>query len=319
MTTFILLLALIAPIPEPQIQNLIHGLDHDAFNIREESQKELIKIGLPALPFLIEEAKSDRIESSYRSFNIIIQMDSPEALQKLIDAGYRSEYAIKLLNSIAIRKFSKDKEITIFCNEALCLMSIFKHNNNYNHFDERICLNHSKSINIFDAHKKTLKYISYINNIEEIAIARINHENLKYLHNVVGVKEIVFYGRNRNALDFNRRMFKKAVNLLQYKLPNVNIMYYQNGMLGVATGSYFDKYVVIKEIKSGSAADRIGIKVGDRVISVNGKILDSRVSFIDEIMTRAGGESITINLRRNGIPIIKYVILDHSVNGTRFY
>jgi regulator of sigma E protease len=74
---------------------------------------------------------------------------------------------------------------------------------------------------------------------------------------------------------------------------------------------------VASMVESGSPADKAGIKVGDRILSVNGQPVDSFQELATEVSVYAN-EPVDIRINQNGVVIEKRVVLAELVEKDRF-
>lgn len=74
---------------------------------------------------------------------------------------------------------------------------------------------------------------------------------------------------------------------------------------------------VASTVEKNSAADKAGIKVGDRILSVNGQSVESFQQLATEVSVYAN-ETVTLRLTQNGREIEKQVKLDELVEKDRF-
>lgn len=120
------LLTLTVPDPQPRIRTLIEQMNDDAFRVRRDAELELLRIGQPALPALVDAAKSSSANLAMRSRKLIeaIKANFPtppvermralrgvEILERLGTADARAT-----LRELAIH--AKDSEIRRDANEA---------------------------------------------------------------------------------------------------------------------------------------------------------------------------------------------------------
>uniref|UniRef100_A0A7C4U725 PDZ domain-containing protein n=1 Tax=candidate division WOR-3 bacterium TaxID=2052148 RepID=A0A7C4U725_UNCW3 len=71
----------------------------------------------------------------------------------------------------------------------------------------------------------------------------------------------------------------------------------KRGYLGISV-DYIDKNVVIKEVAKNSPAENFGLKVGDKIISINGRKVTSLDFLIDEISTMESGTIVKLSIIR---------------------
>lgn len=85
------------------------------------------------------------------------------------------------------------------------------------------------------------------------------------------------------------------------------------GWLGIASsvnnGSHDGEGIVIKQVFNGSPADKIGLKVNDRIVEFNGKPITSPVHLIEEISSTSAGEKVSVKFNRAGKILSESVIL----------
>ena len=67
--------------------------------------------------------------------------------------------------------------------------------------------------------------------------------------------------------------------------------------------------IYLTEIALGGPAELGGLQMGDILIAINGKFIDSDNPFINQLFTYAPGEQVTFTLVRNGDEIRKEVEL----------
>ena len=70
--------------------------------------------------------------------------------------------------------------------------------------------------------------------------------------------------------------------------------------LGVQVKDGTNGGAVLETVTPGGAADKAGLKAGDVVTAVNGKVVDSADSLVADIRSSAPGATVTITYTRNG-------------------
>jgi hypothetical protein len=80
----------------------------------------------------------------------------------------------------------------------------------------------------------------------------------------------------------------------------------------VRFGAQADKEWKVQYIYRNTTADRLGLKIGDKVLAVNGRFLAADIYAIDqEVLVKRPGESITVEyLTNDGMKITKDIILE---------
>jgi len=88
--------------------------------------------------------------------------------------------------------------------------------------------------------------------------------------------------------------------------------------LAKAFGITRNKGVVIARVENDSPADKAGMKVGDVIIEVNGREVQSSAQVRNEIGLLRIGESVKINILRNGKPrTLNATVEDHVVKSVK--
>jgi len=80
----------------------------------------------------------------------------------------------------------------------------------------------------------------------------------------------------------------------------------------VRFGAHADKEWKVENIYRNTTADRLGIKIGDQVLAVNGRLLAGDMYAIDqEVLLKQPGESITVDyLTQDGTKFTKDIVLE---------
>jgi putative serine protease PepD len=74
----------------------------------------------------------------------------------------------------------------------------------------------------------------------------------------------------------------------------------RHAYLGVVLGDETDSGVVLTEVAAGGPADEAGLEAGDVVVSVGGREVDTADEVRDAVSARDPGDSLQIEVRRNG-------------------
>jgi regulator of sigma E protease len=72
---------------------------------------------------------------------------------------------------------------------------------------------------------------------------------------------------------------------------------------------------VVQEVSAGMPAEAAGLKVGDRIVSINGKEMNSYDQIRAEIIPKPG-ETITMVVDRNGTPVTLSITVQPQTDGT---
>lgn len=87
---------------------------------------------------------------------------------------------------------------------------------------------------------------------------------------------------------------------------------YQTGTLGLS-GSQLNKGVYIRQVASGSPADKAGLKENDVIVSFNGKETDTGSALRNLLYNDAKiGDTVKVTLIRNGKTMTKQITLDQK-------
>ncbi len=84
----------------------------------------------------------------------------------------------------------------------------------------------------------------------------------------------------------------------------------ERARLGVTMRSGVTGQAVIDQVHAGGAAERVGLKPGDVVLSINGTALQNGDQLIQQIAKLTAGDSAQIEIRRNSTVLKLVVILD---------
>lgn len=98
---------------------------------------------------------------------------------------------------------------------------------------------------------------------------------------------------------------------MRFAVPDFDFDFGSGGFLGVSTtplspelrahfGAPEDAGVMISQIVEDSAAFRAGLLVGDIITAVDGESIDSSMALLHSIRAREEGESVTVDLLRDG-------------------
>jgi serine protease Do len=72
--------------------------------------------------------------------------------------------------------------------------------------------------------------------------------------------------------------------------------------------------VYITEVRNGSDAENAGLKVGDRIISVDGQEIESATEISPIVQSHVPGDQMTVVISRNGEEITVEVTLTEQGN-----
>ncbi|MCY8243967.1 S1C family serine protease, partial [Bacillus haynesii] len=87
---------------------------------------------------------------------------------------------------------------------------------------------------------------------------------------------------------------------------------YQTGTLGLS-GSQLNKGVYIRQVASGSPAEKAGLKENDVIVSFNGKETDTGSALRNLLYNDAKiGDTVKVTLIRNGKTMTKQITLDQK-------
>ncbi|MCY8556533.1 S1C family serine protease, partial [Bacillus haynesii] len=87
---------------------------------------------------------------------------------------------------------------------------------------------------------------------------------------------------------------------------------YQTGTLGLS-GSQLNKGVYIRQVASGSPAEKAGLKENDVIVSFNGKETDTGSALRNLLYNDAKvGDTVKVTLIRNGKTTTKQITLDQK-------
>jgi len=70
-----------------------------------------------------------------------------------------------------------------------------------------------------------------------------------------------------------------------------------------------DNGIYIKDVLADLPARQAGLKVGDVVLSINGKMINNQLPFLYQLYTYIPGDTISLDILRNGKQLTLNVVL----------
>lgn len=268
-----------------QIEQWAAQLDDDRFDIRQRAQQQLEQAGEPALTAVAEVAKSGSLESSTRAINILLQwteakahglrLASLEKLSILTNRPRESSMAKRLLAEVRAQA-ALDALI------ALGAKGITHSVNNV-----QVILGPQ-----WKGGYEGLKHLADIPHASWISLhdAPLSDPVLAHIAALPGVQRVEIYGTEISPAAIEK--FKKQA-------PSVVVDVRVGAYLGVGSRNVQGS---ITEVKPNSAAEKAGIKLGDRITEFDGeKVVDFK-ELTDKIRKHKPGDTVTLTLLRNNQP-----------------
>lgn len=107
-----------------------------------------------------------------------------------------------------------------------------------------------------------------------------------------------------------RQHLRREIRLPRIRIPDINIEVFSRPRLGISAdgltpqlAEYFGvkqgKGVLVREVTSGSAAEKAGLKAGDVIVRVDNEAVEDVATLRRALGKKKGGESVTLSIVRN--------------------
>jgi 2-alkenal reductase len=144
--------------------------------------------------------------------------------------------------------------------------------------------------------------------------AAINHGNsggplINLVGEVIGINTMVVRGGMSEAegLGFAipsnvaRNVVRNLIETGEAKYPFVGIQFQPlNPQLATEANLSVTEGAILEEVIKGTPADRAGLQVSDVILAINGEPVDDRQSLISLLLEHVAGETITLEILRDG-------------------
>ncbi len=281
------------PSPE-QIASWIADLDDNRYLVREAATRHLLEAGTASLDNLLSTANGDRPEPADRATWILRRFGSGkeqalrrQALERLVLLKNRPQVAAAALEALAEIRHTEAVE-------ALQALG-----------GRYITSEYGMSIGFY-----------YTPRLELDQQWRGTDADLMHVRNLVGVRQIIIFGteisidglahlQQANMLQdlmlYGTTLEAEDVPKVQKLLPQVAIDFRRGGLLGV--GSNMPEGMgsaVVGIVKKGSAAESVGIRVGDTIQKFEKQTVPNFKALTLMIGKHRAGDEVTLEVLRNG-------------------
>ena len=147
-----------------------------------------------------------------------------------------------------------------------------------------------------------LKLVSRLPQVLQLSIhgVRLDDQSVKQLSRLRRVDQLAL---------FNTDLSREAATRLAAALPDTKVDVRRGGKLGVG-GQPLMVPCVITQVQPGSAADQVGIQVGDVIRSFDGQQVETFEDLTNKIGSRGPGEKVVVGVERGGNLFEKTLALD---------
>jgi hypothetical protein len=269
----------------------LKSLDID---VREKATEELIKAGVAAVPGLLELAQTARLEPAIRSVRI---------LRKLYEAGTVEDFeaAADALEELALGQSGIAQRAEL----ALSSRAIERQQRVISRIEElggevRLSTRQPSAIMI----NGTILQDN-IPQVENLLLGedwKGGDDGLKLLRRLQPTVRITVYvtpgcGVSQDALD-----------TLMADRPDIEVQHRGSAMLGISCETV-DGQLLVAKVQEGSGAQAAGIEVNDIIVKFEGKEITDFQVIIEAIRHRKVGDTLTLDVFREGMTTSKAVTL----------
>lgn len=268
-----------ASIPE-HIRGPLSELDHPLFDRREAAAKSLLEHGFSAIPALAAAAETGSPEASVRAFDVLQKLYSgeDEAAFETIEQVYQ---ILKSSDQLAVAARAERAFDTGSETRQKRAIEQFVRLGGIVHFSER---------SVSDRQPLGRPTIDYV------MLGRDwtgGEEGLRLLGRIEDMRTSVTLLYIIRGIQISEETKLD----LQAELPFLKIELRGPARLGIRGNSLNDGCIVIG-VDPGSAAELAGLKIGDEVIEIDGRVVDSFQSLIEIIGEKEPAEQVPIVFRR---------------------
>lgn len=277
-----------APAPtDEQLHEWAAGLDDDQFEVRQHSQMQLEQAGPAAVDAVAQVAKAGTLESSTRAINILLkwaeQKDQTlrlEALQRIANLTNRpreSAMATRLLADVR---------------EQAALEALTELGATYNGDIQTRGIGTRLQVIIGPKWKggyEGLKLLADVPRVSTVSFhsAPLGDRCLEALVSLPAIQRVELYGT---------KVSTEAIAQYKQKAPKVEVDPREGGALLGVRGN---PQGTILHVVPGSAADKAGLRVGDRVKQINGEEVASFQELTQRIGQHSAGDTANLTVLRN--------------------
>ncbi len=301
-----------APAPsKEQIQRWVTQLDANEFWTREEATKQLYRAGRPAVAALAESARSDKLEKATRSIAILCRLlESPDPQTELAAETALEEIASARVTSAAgraeavlagFRETQSERALSKL--EQLGAQVVGSALPNGERAIIHVAI--GEGWRGENADLAALKRIASIDRLS-IYLPAVNDDSVKHLSGLRQLTTLELYGT---------RISDEGMQQITAALPNTKIDRRRGAMLGVlGQANQQGGGCRVRGVQSGTAAEKAGLRAGDVVIQFDGKSVDDFDMLTKAIAEKFGGETVELEINRNGEKVKKQVTLGQWKN-----
>jgi hypothetical protein len=289
-----------------EIAAWIADLDDNRYLVREAASRRLLEAGVASLDYLLGAANGDRPEPADRATWILRRLSSGkdqvlrrQALERLVLLKNRPQVVAVAQQALAELRHT----------EAVAALEALGGRYITSEYGMSIGFYYTPRLELDQQWRGTDADLVHVRNlvaVRQVAIfgTEISTEGLAHLQQANWLQEssLLLYGTKLESTD---------VPNVQKLLPQVEVDYRRGGLLGVGSNTPEGMgSAVVGIVKKGSAAEAVGIKVGDVVQKFENQPVPNFKALTLMIGKHRAGDEVTLEVVRNGQSMEFKVTLD---------
>jgi hypothetical protein len=289
-----------------EIAAWIADLDDNRYLVREAATRRLLEAGVASFDYLLNTANGDRPEPADRATWILRRLSSGkdqvlrrQALERLVLLKNRPQVVTVAQQALAELRHT----------EAVAVLQALGARYVTSEYGMSIGFYYTPRLELDQQWRGTDADLVHVRNlvaVRQVAIfgTDISIEGLAHLQRANWLQEssLLLYGSKLEA---------DEVPKVQKLLPQVEVDYRRGGLLGVGSNTPEGMgSAVVGIVKKGSAAEAVGIRVGDIVQEFENQPVPNFKALTLMIGKHRAGDEVTLEVVRNGQPMEFKVTLD---------
>ena len=262
-----------------QVKQLIAELDSPDFKTRMKATRGLSRVGLDGIPLLVEAAKEGDLETTTRVISVLKRI-----YPGMSTLGDSASEALETLNE------SSDKNVSDTARKIL---------SEFHEIRDQRALAEIRSLNGRVRFHTPIgatgaESIAYIILVEDWSGG---DKGLKYLRRLSSLTTLYVIN--------GAKVSQKALESLYDQFPGLRIQVRGSAYLGIASDRtpLNGNGCVVTKVEPNSAAQRAGLAEFDIIRGFDGSPIRNFEHLIQEIMQRNGGDEISLEVERRGLPL----------------